>query len=326
MDWISEDFIRENINFPALIRALKLAFLKNNIQSPSKLAYSYKSQLRKDENTMLIMPAWDNKRFFGAKLITATPSNKSTKTPYLNGIYILFDAHNGLPIATMDAKLITNMRTAATSVLASKLLSKSKSSSVLILGNGSLSPFFIEAYACLEHIDIIYLWGRNFEKSKKVISELNFSNSKEITAIETYKDLVASVDIISCITSRNQPLIEIEDISNGHHFDLAGSYTESMQEVSTDIVQNCFVFTDNLNITLEHAGELVKAFSEEKLKKSTVKGDMNYLFQNDSIRRISDNENTMFKSTGMALEDLVIASLIYKKSIKTGINLPKNGI
>ena len=105
-------------------------------------------------------------------------------------------------------------------------------------------------------------------------------------------------------------------LSEGQHFDLAGSYTEEMQEVSTDVVAACSVYTDNLNI--EHAGELVNALKENKIKMADIKGDLAFLCKDDALKRKSPEENTLFKCTGMAIEDLVIATLIYK-NYKTSV-------
>jgi ornithine cyclodeaminase len=313
MDWISEDFIKKNVNYLELINALNLTFRKDDIQCPPKLAYHYKSAINEENNTLLFMPSWDNQKYFGIKLITATPNNSKLNLPYLNGMYMLFNAENGMPLIQMDAKLITNIRTAATSVLASTYLAKKNASTVLIMGNGSLSPFYIDAYASASTIDTVYLWGRNFEKSKEVLATLNRNQSVKIEAIDDYSKLIKHVDIISCITSSYKPLITKEHLTTGQHFDLVGSYTEDMQEVSTDVVAQCSVYSDNLDVTLEHAGELVKALKENKIEMSDIKGDLKFLCSDDNSKRKSFEENTLFKSTGMAIEDLVMATLIHKK-------------
>jgi ornithine cyclodeaminase/alanine dehydrogenase-like protein (mu-crystallin family) len=168
----------------------------------------------------------------------------------------------------------------------------------------------------MEGIKKIYVWGRNFDKSKKVVASLNLPNSVEIKAVSSYKDLVSSVEIVSCITSSYVPLLNIDDISIGQHFDLAGSYTADMQEVSTDVVARSSVFTDNYDVTLEHAGELVKAFAEDKLSRSDIKGDFITLCKDDSSKRLAHDEITLCKCTGMAFEDFVFATLIYQKHLE----------
>jgi ornithine cyclodeaminase len=200
MNLITDDFIKNNISYPEVINALKLAFRENAIKCPPKLAYAYKNNFGTEDNALLFMPAWDNKKYLGVKLITATPHNSNIDIPYLNGLYVLFNAENGVPLASVDAKLITNMRTAATSVLAASFLAKENASSVLILGNGCLSPYYISAYTAMKGIKKIYLWGRNFEKSQKIVNTLNLTYSVEIKPMNSYKDLISYMDIVSCIT------------------------------------------------------------------------------------------------------------------------------
>ncbi len=310
---ISDQFIIENIHYPALIDALKKGFSSGTIECPPKLSYDYSSAEATSPNTCLIMPAWDNSSVFGVKLITATPDNANKSKPYLNGLYALFDAITGLPLASMDAKLMTNMRTAATSVLGSMLLAKKTSSSVLILGNGSLSPYYIAAYASMPFIKNIYVWGRNFKKTEAVIEGLQLDKTIHITAIKDYASIAPTVDIISCITSTKKELIDIEHTSKGQHFDLAGSYKDDMQEVSTDVVAASSVFVDNFEITTTQAGEIVNAVNEGKIQLSDIKGDLKMLCASEDEKRISETENTLLKCTGMALEDLVFAQLAYEK-------------
>lgn len=315
MNWISEKFIKENITYQELIEALKLGFREDKIECPPKLAYDYSSNANKEDNNILLfMPSWDNQNYFGVKLITATPTNKTQNLPYLNGLYILFNAENGMPLISMDAKLITNMRTAATSVLASNYLAKDNASSVLILGNGNLSSAYIKAYVSKPGIEKIYLWGRNFRKTKDVIASISANKSVQIEAVQDFEELIKEVHIISCITSSHEPIVDKKHLSNGQHLDLAGSYTVDMLEVTTEVVAGCSVYTDNYNITVGHAGELVKAIKEEKLSMTDIRGDLKFLCNDDKIKRTSQKENTLFKSTGMAVEDLIIASLIYSKT------------
>ena len=93
-----------------------------------------------------------------------------------------------------------------------------------------------------------------------------------------------------------------------------------MQEVSTDVVAKASVFTDNLDVTIEHAGELVQALKENKIIISDIKGDLKMLCETDDSKRVSETENTLFKCTGMALEDLVFAQLVYNKYKQTASN------
>lgn len=309
---IEDSFINDNIDYPSLINALREAFCDQVIECPPKEVYDYKSKKSVIDNTMLIMPAWDNDQYFGVKLIAATPSNVDCDVPYLNGLYLLFDAVTGVPYASMDAKLITHMRTAATSALGASHLAVKGASSVLVIGNGQISPHFIRAYDALPGIKEIYVWGRDYEKSERVVSSLQVVDAK-VKALRDFKDKIQDVDIISCITSARSPIVYPHHLRTGQHLDLAGSFTPDMIEVSTDVVALADVYVDNHDVTPHHAGELVQAIEAGSLDASSIVGDLNMLCSDRTSKRRADAKLTLFKSTGMAIEDFVIAKLIMEK-------------
>ncbi len=313
MIWISDEEIENIITYPALIDALSEAFAKDEIVSPPKVIHNYKAHAGREENNFLYMPAWDNDKYFGCKLITATLGNKESEYPYINGVYNLFDAQNGRPLVSMDAKLITNYRTAATSALAASKLIREDADSLLVLGNGAISPYFIKAHLSVHNYTTIYLWGRDQSKSQKVIDRLDLDGSVKIVSLDDYKDLLPEVDVISCITSAHEPLLTQSELGNGQHLDLAGSFTHDMHEVSSDVIAGSTVYTDNLDTTPFHAGEIVRAVEVGLFDVDQIKGDLTHLCQSQSNCRKSNVENTLFKSTGMALEDFVIAQLIWGK-------------
>lgn len=304
---ISDEFIKKNIHFAALIEALKMGFRAKAIQSPPKSVYEYKGEANTAENTILLMPAWDNSKYIGTKLITATPYNSSIGLPYLQGIYILFDAKTGTPLAHMDAKLITSFRTAATSALAADYLAKQEAKTLLVMGNGNLAPYFIEAHASVRNYEKIYLWGRRKELSENVKKQLLHLN---IEVISDYKGVTA--DVISCVTSSDEAFFDINDMLAGQHYDLSGSFTPSMHEVSSELLTKASTYCDNLDTTPFHAGEIIKAMAENNLKIEDLKGDLVMICADDNSKRKNEDEITLFKSTGMALEDLVIAGLLYE--------------
>lgn len=316
MNWVTQDFIEEHLDFTELIGELKKAFRENKIQSPSKSTYSYHGGIEAEKNTFLFMPAWDNTRVFGTKLITATPNNSNTQLPYIQGVYILFNAQNGQPLIGMDAKLMTNYRTAATSALAASYLAKEKTNEILIIGNGSLAPFFIKAHLSVRSYNTIYLWGLREKPSLEIKKLLEKENIK-IRVLTDFKKVIKSVDVISCITSAKEPILSRSDLGNGQHIDLAGSFTPEMHEVTTDVIATSTIYTDNLDTTPYHAGELVSAMNQGVLSINSIHGDLVSLCKTEESKRENYLENTLFKSTGMALEDLVTAQLIFKKYEQT---------
>lgn len=315
---ITDDFITSKMDYPKLIHALKLAFRRNDIQCPPKLSYDYQSDTSQMKNKMMLMPAWDNQCYFGIKIISATPENHTTEHAYLNGTYQLFDAQNGIPIAMMDAKLLTHIRTAATSVLATTYLAREDASSVLIIGNGNIAPHYIEAYASLENVNQIYVWGRRHEKTVELVNGCKDFDCK-VTALKDFDDSIQEADIVSCISSAESPIVLGKHMGSGQHFDLAGSYTTTMIEMSVAAVGQCSVYVDNMEVTPFHAGEIQQAIQRGEMTIDDIKGSLHDLCVDDEIKRKETDNYTLFKSTGMGLEDLVLATLLYEEYIQASI-------
>jgi len=312
MIWLSNEFIHKHIDYVTLINALESAFRDNNIICPPKTIHTYSGINDIADNTFLYMPSWDNQTYYGCKLITTTPDNNQHDLPYINGLYILFDAQSGQPLVSMDAKVITNYRTAATSALAASKLINPSSSTLLILGNGAIAPYMIAAHQSVHQYKTILLWGRNYEKSKGVLQHLEDNEDVSLQLLTEYKDILKSADVISCITSSKNPLIHHANLGLGQHIDLVGSFTHDMHEIATDVVTHSQVYTDNRDTTPFHAGELVRAMEEDVFKIEDIQGDLFDLCQISNSIDYSDNETTIFKSTGMGLEDLVIAVMLYE--------------
>ena len=126
-------------------------FLSEKIEVPQR------SHLDMGDNTLLLMPAWNDK-FCGVKIALAFPNNYKIGKPTIHAVYTLFDANTGEPLAQMDGKTITNKRTAAASALASNYLSKKESTNLLMVGNGALCPELIKAHASVRPIKNVKIW------------------------------------------------------------------------------------------------------------------------------------------------------------------------
>jgi len=205
---IGTDDIETHASYVELIEALRVAFQKQcNI--PKRHHHQYPNPKEGVESTLLLMPAWDDGENLGVKVVNVSPNNNQYNLPTIQGNYLLYDQHKGTPKAIFDAKMLTNKRTAAASSLASTFLSRKDASCLLVIGNGALAPELIKAHASVRPLKKVYVWGRDFNKSQKVCSELNTLHM-EIVSIDNYREVMSEVDIISCATLSPEPLIYSE--------------------------------------------------------------------------------------------------------------------
>jgi ornithine cyclodeaminase len=309
---IDDDFINASGDLRELIAALKSAFASSDFITPLRAHYNFPNPEGGPDSTLLMMPAWNPGKEAGVKIATVSPENRQYGLPSVQGIYILLDARSGTIKATLDAKSLTAKRTAAASALASFYLSHPKSSSMLMIGTGALSINLIKAHALVRPIKKVYVWGRNGGKAKR-ISDFLANSNYEIEVVPTIEEKIAEVDIICCATLSKTPLVLGKFLRPGQHVDLVGSYKTDMREADDETISRASVFVDTLQGALKESGDLVIPLQNGVLKVTDIQGDLFGLCSIAVKGRKTDEEITVFKSVGHALEDLVAASYYYNQ-------------
>lgn len=308
---ISDHFINNNTNFSELIKALKHGFSSKDILVPQRHHHDFPNPETGADTTLLLMPAWHPGKEAGVKIATVSPENDNYNLPAIQAVYVLLNAVTGTLKATMQAKSLTAKRTASASALASSFLSRTDSSSLLMIGTGALSTNLIRAHATVRPIKNVFVWGRNLEKAKAVCDQLK-DEKYNCKVLETITDKVSEVDIISCATLSKIPLVFGKYLNAGQHIDLVGAYKKDMREADDEVIQRASVFVDAL-AGLYESGDVAIPLENGILKEEEIRGDLFSLCSGKNKGRIDTKEITVFKSVGHALEDLVAASYYYNK-------------
>lgn len=310
MQLISNQQLQNALSYPALIQSLRTAFCEK-ITVPLRHHHQYKNPKAGADSTLLLMPAWQSGEYLGVKIVTVSPNNSTHQLPSIHGIYLLFNAETGVPIAQMDAKILTSRRTAAASALASTYLSRKDSRTLLMVGTGALAPCLIEAHSAVRPIEKVLIWGRNFEKAQQLVDNLQLPHV-ELQAIEHIAQGIEEADIISCATLSEQPLIFGKYLRAGQHLDLVGSFKPNMREADDVAIQKATVFVDTLEGAVKESGDIVLPLQSGILNMSDIQTDLFGMCQMDSSQRKSNEEITLFKSVGHASEDLAAARMVFK--------------
>ena len=307
---ISTKFIEENTNFLELISEIKTHFSSDEILVPMRHHHDFPNPEVHADSTLLLMPAWNPSKNAGVKIVTVSPENGQFNLPSIQGTYIYFDAINGSIKAVLEAKSLTVKRTAATSALASSYLSRKDSSSLLMIGTGALSTNLIKAHASVRPIKEVYVWGRDFEKAKAICNELQ-NEPFTVTAIKTIEEKISDVAIISCATLSKTPLVLGKYLKAGQHIDLVGAYKKDMREADDEAIRKASVFLDTFQGGLKESGDIVIPLQNGTLSEEEIKSDLFQLCSNQASGRNSEEEITLFKSVGHAIEDLAAANYYY---------------
>ena len=306
--FLDDDQVAALTPWPALVDAIRDAFRLNGV-SPARHHHAIPGKEREDI-TLLLMPAWDETGDFGVKLATVARSNAALGLPTLHGMYVLFSGATGMPRAILDARALTARRTAAASALASRYLSREDSNTLLVIGTGQVARQLVAAHCSVRPIEEVRIWGRSPSKAQQVADSASRVTGARCTAVADIETGASGADIISSATPAEDPLLQGRWVAPGTHVDLVGAYKPTMCEADADLIGKAGrVFIDTMEGARVEAGDLIQAVEAGTFSFDEIAGDMYELSSGDEGLRRDANEITVFKSVGVALQDLAAAQL-----------------
>jgi ornithine cyclodeaminase len=309
MRYISAAELDAKLEFPPLVEALRELFRRGVDQARS----IHLNQPLPDgrQNDWLLLPAWQFERHMGIKLVSVFPGNERTGLASIQGLYVLFDGRNGLPLAAIDGAAITLWKTAANSALAATYLARAESRTLLMVGAGALAPYLARAHCAVRPISRILIWNRTPANAERMAASL----ADRGLPAEPAGDLAAAVrqaDVVSCATMATQPVIKGAWLRPGVHLDLVGGYRPDMREADDDAVRRARIFIDAWFTAGEHCGDICQPLAAGVIAKDAVT-DTFQLARGERQGRRSDGDITLFKSGGGGHEDLGTAQHILAK-------------
>jgi len=261
-----------------------------------------------------MMPGYAEKLgVMGIKVITVFHANSEVGLPSHQGIVILFDAKNGHPLMLFDALEITAIRTAAASAVATKLLSRMDASTLAIIGSGEQAKRHIEAITLVRTIKQVNIWSRNEKNAKDLAETVSGIYGVPIAVSGDINETVTNADIICTVTSSKEPLVSGDWISAGTHINAVGSSTPTARELDTAAMVRSKLFTDCYDSIFNEAGDFLIPKKEGAVTDDHVKAELGEVLAGVKKGRENNDEITVFKSLGIAAEDIFSAFHIYKK-------------
>lgn len=249
----------------------------------------------------------------GIKVITVFHANSESGLPSHQGIVILFDAKNGQPLMLFDALEITAIRTAAASAVATKLLSRESSSTLAIIGSGEQAKRHIEAMLLVRDIKQVNIWSRHEKNAKHLVNELSGEYNLHIHVKKDVKQAIERADIICTVTSSKEPVVMGAWIPAGTHINAVGSSTATARELDTATIVKSKLFADCYESLFNEAGDFLIPKTEGVVTNEHVKAEIGEVLSGIKKGRENDKEITVFKSLGIAAEDIFSAYHIYQK-------------
>ncbi len=304
MQVLNDGEVYKKLTWSKILNALEDAFKQrsknpNYFQMPARQAIGLKG------NSFLTMPCVSADGWFGVKQVSVIPDNYLRNKETVQAHYTLFDP-TGTAVLSAAADSLTKFRTAATSALAAKYLVHKDAKNLLIIGTGALAPFMAEAHCFVHDYQKIIIWGRDAKKTKLAAQDIKTRIKRDLEIVEDLQTAVKQADLISMATTASKAIVKSEWLAS-QHIDIVGAFTPDMQELDEKAIKQATVFVDDLAACKAEAGDLIKA-EQAGWSFAKVKADLAALSINSYQRK--EEEITVFKSVGLALEDLVVARIL----------------
>jgi alanine dehydrogenase len=310
MKTIDAAAVHAALEYGPLVEKLRQAFA-DGAEVPLRHHYSMEQEDQRDA-TLLLMPAWRKGGHIVVKLLSVFPDNGARGLPAISGQVLLINGENGVAMAMIEGAALTVRRTSCASALAASYLAREDASDLLMVGAGALAPHLIRAHASVRPIRRVSVWNRNDEHADQIVTGLKDSGltARRVTDLA---DAVPQADIISCATLSLEPLVQGDLLKPGAHVDLVGAFRPDMRETDDQTVKRCTLFVDTREGALQEGGDLVQPLKAGVIKETDVQADLAELTRGTHPGRRHEDECTLFKSVGTAIEDLAAAELIAER-------------
>jgi alanine dehydrogenase len=268
-----------------------------------------------DKSAFALMPAYSKSLgAMGAKLITVFPDNHGTELDSHQGIVVLFDGGNGSPLAIMDAASITAIRTAAVSGVATRVLAREDASTLGILGSGVQARSHVEAMLAVRPFRKVFVWSRETEHARALVSSLESRKGVQFQVAASPEQVVRPADVVCTVTASREPVLLGRWLRPGTHVNAVGASLPTARELDTNAVQGARVFVDRRESALNEAGDLLMPMREGAISAEHVVAEIGEILNGQHAGRTSGDEITLFKSLGLAVEDLAAAHHLHDRA------------
>ncbi|MEP7134003.1 MAG: hypothetical protein ABI904_03625 [Chloroflexota bacterium] len=276
----------------------------------------------------LFMPAYlktDSDEALAIKVVGIFPQNPSRGLAYIQAAVLVLETDTGRTVALLEGNALTAIRTGAGSGAAIDILARQDSKVVAIFGAGAQGRTQLEAACTARKIETAFIYDLSPEKAKTFADEISGRNSipQNIRVAKTPKEAIENADIICTATTSSQAIFDDNDVKSGTHISAIGAYTPAMQELPLETVARAHIVVDSYATVMDEAGDIVKAIQAGLIKESDIQAELGEIVLGRKPGRRSEEEITIFKSVGNAVQDAAAAQLALKnaRTLKLGIEV-----
>jgi alanine dehydrogenase len=316
---LSEQDVRIVLPMGDLIDAMEAAlamFSSNEVAQPLRTVIEVGLQ----KAFVGIMPAFINEpAMLGTKVVSVFGSNAAVRLPTHLATIVLLDPMTGELLSIMDGRFITEARTAAVSAVSVKHVARPDAARLAIVGSGVQARSHLEAIGSVRQLQEIRVWSRSLENRSAFAREMRPRTPAAIKVASSAKDAVDGADLIVLATASREPVVDSRWIADGAHVCAVGACRPDQREMDTALVARGRVFVDSRAGALAEAGDIILPIKEGAIRDEHIAGELGEVVLRKIAARTSRDEVTIFKSLGMAVEDVAAAHLAYVKAAERGL-------
>jgi alanine dehydrogenase len=266
-----------------------------------------------------VMPAYiEEPPSLGAKLVTVFNRNSERDLPSHLATILLLDPETGALLAMMDGRYITEARTAAVSAVSARHLARADAGVLAIIGSGVQARSHLEALAEVRPLSEVRVWSPQARSRERFVSEMSAHVSVPLRADDSAADAVRDASLVVLATASPEPVVQDAWIAPGAHVISVGACRPDQREMDPALVARSTLFVDSKAAALVESGDVLLGINEGRFDAGHVRGELGELVLGRVQGRNSHDDITVFKSLGMAVEDVVAADLVYRRAVETG--------
>lgn len=312
--WLSEADVRCVLSPAELVPAMEsalAAFSAGRLDQPVRTVLELRPHA-----FFALMPAYDRERaVLGAKLVSVVPENTARSLPTHLAAISLFDPKTGELLAVMDGRYITEVRTAAASAVSVKLLARPDAAVLAVLGSGVQARSHVEAIRGVRKFREVRAWSPTAEHLHRFAAECG------LRAAASAEEAVCGADVVVLATNMVTPAIDCAWVSEGAHVISIGACRHSQREIDPELVACARLIVDSRAAALEESGDVVLGIREGSFTSDHVRAELGEVVSGCVPGRTDEREITLFKSLGIAIEDVAAAALAYQRAREMGRGL-----
>ena len=316
---LTEEHVRSVLPMAELIACMESAlgrFSSGEVQQPIRTVLNVGPQ----KHWWGLMPAYVNQPpIMGAKIVTVFDTNTDRGLHTHQAVIVLLDPGTGTLRAVMDGRYITEARTGAVSAVSARYLSRAAASTLAIIGTGVQARGHLDAFTEVRQLQEVRIWSPKRASRERFVKEVQPHAGVPLHAAESAEEAVRGADLIVLATSSAHPVVDVSWIAAGSHIVSVGAPRPDQREIDPALTACARVFVDSKAAALTESGDIVMGIAEGRFGPDHIAGELGELVLGRADGRRSDEEITIFKSLGMAVEDVVTADLVYRRAAEQGV-------